>query len=116
MEKACGRSEGDEGMKGIKKMQNNFPLNLNSFITSWMVRGSIRGRDKRVFSKTSRPAVDPTQHPVQWVPGFFPEGNIHLVLRVRMGGAIHLFPYRHTPSWCVRRQLYIIFYHLLVNN
>ena len=30
-------------------MQNKFPLNLNSSITSWMVRGSIRGRDKESF-------------------------------------------------------------------
>jgi len=57
-------------MKGIKKkgnMQNNIALNLNSSVTSWMVRGSIRGRVKRVFAKTSGPAVDPTQHHIQWV-------------------------------------------------
>lgn len=75
-------------------MQNRFPLNLNSSITSWMVQGSIRGKDKGVFSKTSRPAVDLTQHLIQWVAWILSlrVGNIHLVLRLRMSEPTHLFP------------------------
>jgi hypothetical protein len=35
--------------KKKKNMRNKFPLNLNSSITSWMVRGSIRGKGKESF-------------------------------------------------------------------
>jgi hypothetical protein len=35
----------------------------------WTVRGSNPGRGNRFFSKTPRPALRPTQLPVQWVPG-----------------------------------------------
>jgi hypothetical protein len=68
VEKEYRRTEGVEGKKWIKKnMQNKLPLNLNGSFTSWIVRGSIRGRGQRVFCNTSRPGVDPTQHRIQWV-------------------------------------------------
>jgi hypothetical protein len=39
VERECRRSEGDEGMKGIKNMQNEFPFNLNISIATLMVWG-----------------------------------------------------------------------------
>jgi hypothetical protein len=32
-------------------------------------QGSIPKRGKRFFSTASRAALEPTQHPIQWVPG-----------------------------------------------
>jgi hypothetical protein len=39
-------------------------------------RGSIPGRGERIFplASVSRPALGPTQHPVQWVPGVLSPG------------------------------------------
>ena len=51
-------------------------------------------------SKTFTPAQRSTHAPIQWVPGFLLEGKevtyLHPVPRLRMSGAIPLFPY--TPS------------------
>jgi hypothetical protein len=66
-------------------------------------RSSSPGRVKNfVFSTSSRPALGPTQPPIQWVPGIFPRGvklttHLKLVPRSRKRGSIHPLP--HTPSW-----------------
>jgi hypothetical protein len=65
-------------------------------------RGSIPSR-----GTASRPALGPTQPPIQWVPGALSPGvkwpgreavhSPHLVSRLRMCGAIPPLP--NTPSW-----------------
>jgi hypothetical protein len=42
--------------------------------TGWSVRGSNPGGG-RDFPRSSRPALWPTQPPIQWVPGVFPENK-----------------------------------------
>jgi hypothetical protein len=60
----------------------------------------------RIFSTSSRPAVGPTQPPIEWVPGLFPRGvrrpgresdHSPTSAKVKNGGAIHPLP--HTLSW-----------------
>ena len=41
-------------------------------VSDWTGRGSNPVMDRRLLSRTSRPALGPTQPPMQWVPGFFP--------------------------------------------
>jgi hypothetical protein len=78
-------------------------------------RGSIPGRSERIFplASVSRPALRPTQPPVQWVPGVLSLGvergqdvmqttHPHLVPRSKMRdlvGAID--PLLQAPSWRV---------------
>lgn len=41
----------------------------------WKVWVSNPGRDKTLFSKTSRPSLGPNDPPTQFVPAFFPRGT-----------------------------------------
>jgi hypothetical protein len=55
---------------------------------------SRRGQEGFLFSKASRPAMEPTQPPVQWIMGVFPgvmRPGHHLVPRLRKSGAVPLF-------------------------
>jgi hypothetical protein len=73
--------------------------------------GSILGKDKIfLFSTASRPAVGPTQPPIQWVPGALSPGvkrkwreadhSPPSSDEAKNGGAIP--PLAHMPSWhCV---------------
>jgi len=61
----------------------------------------------------SRPALGPTQPPIQWVPGILSRGysgrgvklttHLHLVLRLRMRGAIPPLPHMSQclMAWCL---------------
>jgi hypothetical protein len=71
--------------------------------TAWTLRCSNPGRGKRVFTETSRPALVPTQLPIQWVPGR-EEGleltaRLHLVQRLWMSGVIPLLPLHPFIAW-----------------
>jgi hypothetical protein len=71
-------------------------------------QGSSPNRDKIfLFSIASRPALGPTQPPIQWVPGTLSQGVKRLgreadhsppaIAEVKKAGAIPLLP--HTSSW-----------------
>jgi hypothetical protein len=71
-------------------------------------RGSIPGRDKIfLFSIASRPALGPTQRPIQWVPGALSPGKKQQVCEadhsapssaeVKNDGAVCSL--LHTSSW-----------------
>jgi hypothetical protein len=59
-------------------------------MTSYSLGGSESesrsGREMFIFLKISRPALDPTQHPIHWIVGYFP-GVEWLVCKVN-----HSFP------------------------
>jgi hypothetical protein len=56
-------------------MFNKILLNSHNSATGWMIGGSSPGRDwKFCFITASRPALGPTQPPIQWVPGAFTLG------------------------------------------
>jgi hypothetical protein len=67
------------------KHKLNFALDgiVQSVYADWLRAGRLKGRSlslSRVksflFSTSSRPALEPIQHPIQWVPGaFFPRGK-----------------------------------------
>jgi hypothetical protein len=105
--------------KGLKKLISGFVfdtlhylLRVSSVSIVWLRTGrpgdrsSIPGRGERTFPlvSVSRPALGPTQPPVQWVPGVLSPGlkrgrgvtlttNLHLVLRSRMSRS-----YTSSPS------------------
>jgi hypothetical protein len=63
--------------------------------------GSRQGQEIFLFSTVSRPALRPTQPPIQWVPWAFPPWvkqpgrNLHLLPRSRNSNSTP-----HAPSWC----------------
>jgi hypothetical protein len=82
--------------------------------SDWLRAGRPRGRSSspgRIknfpFSKLSRPALGPTQPPIQWEPGVLSPGvkwqerdadaNLQLVLRSRKRRSIDPVP--HMSSW-----------------
>jgi len=73
------------------------------------------GAGNFLFDTVSKPALGPTQPPIQWVPGALPwvySGRIvkltihlHLVARSRMRGSISPFPqYVFTAWWLVKHK------------
>jgi len=63
-----------------------------------MIQGSNPGRGKRFVSKTSRPAVGPTQPPMQCLPE-----PLSLVVQRPGRDADHTLPYLHSPI-CLQGQ------------
>jgi hypothetical protein len=71
-------------------------------------RSSSPGRAKNfLFTTSSRPVLNPTQPPIQWIPGALSPGvkrrgvklttHLQLVLRSKIRGSIRPLP--HTRSW-----------------
>jgi hypothetical protein len=71
---------------------------------------SQQGQGVLIFAIASRPALGPTQPPIQWVPGALLPGakrpwreadhSLHLVPRSRMYGAIPPLPLYAFMVWC----------------
>jgi hypothetical protein len=80
------------------------------------VRSSAEAKGFFLYPRVSRPALGPTQPPVQWVPGVLSPGlnrgrsvtlttHPHLVPRSRMSRSYTSSP--QAPSWRVVGQLYL---------
>jgi len=72
----------------------------------WAVRGSNCGRSQLVFlvSKSSRPALGPTEHAVQWVRRSIGRGtkltaHLCLALRLKVSGAVPLLTLYAFMAW-----------------
>jgi hypothetical protein len=102
-----GRGKG----RGVPK-QRSLPTN---YTTGWMIRGLNPGRKKLLFSETSRTSLGSTQPPIQLVSGHISlersqreaRHPSHLVLRLRMCGALLQFP--HMTLGHAQGQLYLFF-------
>jgi hypothetical protein len=70
---------------------------------------SILGRGTRFFSTASRPALEPTQHSIQWVPGAVSRG-------VKQQGleADHSPPYN--TEWYTSAPKYVFIAWFLINH
>jgi hypothetical protein len=53
----------------------------------------------RIFPMSSRPALGPTQPPIQWEPGVKLTTHLQLVPRSRKCGSVHQLP--HMTLWRV---------------
>jgi hypothetical protein len=66
----CCRVHLNNGLERVKSATINFNLSFNRS-TSWTigVRSPAGAKDFFPLASVSRPALGPTQPPVQWVPG-----------------------------------------------
>jgi hypothetical protein len=106
----------------------------NNWVTGWTGQGSNPSRGKRSSPKSSRQALGPTQNPVQWVTGFFPQRlsgqgvklttHLHLMAKFKMSGAIPLLPLYVVMAWTgttlhththTHTQIYIYIYIYIWN-
>jgi hypothetical protein len=89
-------------------------------IAHWYSAGLRAVRLGVLFTTRSRPALGPTQPPIQWVLGALSLGikrpgvklttHLHLVLRSRMPGAVPPLPQYAIMTWCsvkTQGQLYL---------
>jgi len=84
---------------------------LSLFLFTSCEKGLIPSRGNDVifflFTTVSRLALGPTQPPIHWVLGGpYSRGMklttyLHLVLRLRMCGAVHQFPQYVFMAWCL---------------
>jgi hypothetical protein len=56
---------------------NSFPFNLNLYTDEATAFDSQQGqgRDSFIFTTASRPDLEPTQPPIQWVPSHYSSGG-----------------------------------------
>jgi hypothetical protein len=97
-----------EGKARVKNFNKYFVIVLDYGLDD---RGFESRQGLRIFLLTiaSRPALGPTQLPIQWVPGTLPRGqsgrgvmmttHLHLVQRSRMRGAIPPLPQNVFIAW-----------------
>jgi hypothetical protein len=69
----CGIWVTSEKYRVVRINSNYLLRQYSDSLRDWTVRGSNAGG--REFPHPSRPALGPTQPPIQWVPGLLPRGQ-----------------------------------------